>query len=110
MELSEQGDGSFSNIIAPCTQDQLMDMVLELGKIQRHPFMQVSWASLQALFAPNDLIVLFLEPFTLLAQAVAHLAKVGPLAACGTCIDNRKCEVIPLQLFCPPPPVRQVFA
>ena len=41
MEMSEQGEGSFSNIIAPCTGDQLFDMIGALDKIQRHPFMQV---------------------------------------------------------------------
>jgi len=41
MQLSEHGDGYFSNIIAPCTLDQVMDMVFVLSEIQRHPFIQV---------------------------------------------------------------------
>ncbi len=40
-QLSGPKGGSFSNIIAPCTLEQVMDMVQRLGEIQRHPFMQV---------------------------------------------------------------------
>ena len=44
MELSELGDGgSFSNIIAPCTLDEVMEMVFLLGSLQRHPFLQVPY-------------------------------------------------------------------
>ena len=54
MQLSEHGDGYFSNIIAPCTLDQVMDMVFVLSEIQRHPFIQVisskNWAALSVTY------------------------------------------------------------
>lgn len=44
------------------------------------------------------------------SQAVAAHIKAGPLAMCGTCLDNKTCDVIALKLFVPPPPTLQVFA
>jgi hypothetical protein len=41
---------------------------------------------------------------------VVSQLRPGPLALCGTCLDNRTCDVIPLNLFVPPPPTIQIFA
>jgi hypothetical protein len=40
-QINELGGGSFSSVIAPCTLDQVMDIVGKLGEMQRHPFFQV---------------------------------------------------------------------
>lgn len=132
MALSELGGGGyFSNIIAPCSLDQVMEMVFKLGDIQRHPFMQVlqpnnvcmGIINCGAILAANVYrIKLQCFPYlqyckyslniclSTMAQAAAAQAKVGPLAICGTCLDNKSCDVIPLKLFVPPPPTLQLFA
>jgi hypothetical protein len=39
--LGQLGCRGFSNILAPCTQDQIVDIICMLGELQRHPFLQV---------------------------------------------------------------------
>eukprot|EP00428_Durinskia_dybowskii_P084883 CAMPEP_0170437480 /NCGR_PEP_ID=MMETSP0117_2-20130122/44707_1 /TAXON_ID=400756 /ORGANISM="Durinskia baltica, Strain CSIRO CS-38" /LENGTH=158 /DNA_ID=CAMNT_0010697605 /DNA_START=50 /DNA_END=522 /DNA_ORIENTATION=+ len=40
MQLSSLAGGSCSNIIAPCSLDQVPNIARRLSEIQRHPFMQ----------------------------------------------------------------------
>ena len=39
-----------------------------------------------------------------------RIGRPGPLAMLGTCLDNRRRDVIPWKMFIPPPPTVQIFA